>query len=103
MFLVSNALAHSALASLTWSLSVEFLMRGSRKQPYTGARALQSGIRRCWSRVRPPDGSAEHRFLSVGVEFKINPVKAPRAARGLDGAAVESNWPVGVELAFKRR
>ena len=33
-----------------------------------------------------------HRFLSVGVEFKIDPVKAPRAAPGPDAAAVEWNW-----------
>jgi hypothetical protein len=31
---------------------------------------------------------SRHRVLSVGVEFKIGPVKAPGAARGLDAAEV---------------
>jgi hypothetical protein len=40
----SNVLTGGALARLTGSLRVEFLMRGSRNRPFTGAKRLSQGF-----------------------------------------------------------
>ncbi len=69
-------------------------MRGAHKRPVTGPRAPQGGIVRCWSRVRPRDGLAGHRFPALVIEITVDPVKALAAALGLSAAAVGRTWSV---------